>query len=243
MIRKLPSKNGHENNYRLISHKHPKSAVAEAYRTLRTNLGFSSLDKPHRIILVTSAGPGEGKSTTSANLAVVLAQAGHKVIIVDCDLRKPVQHKIFEVENSRGVTNCLLKNLSLVEVAHYNLVDNLTVLTSGPIPPNPAELLGSKKIRSLLQDLSHQFEYVIIDSPPILAVTDASLLATQVDGVILVVRSGSTRTDVAVEAKEQLLRANANIIGVVLNGINVHSKGYHYYYYYDSQSQGEKLKL
>ncbi|AEG15650.1 capsular exopolysaccharide family [Desulfofundulus kuznetsovii DSM 6115] len=231
------------NGYELITHKHPRSPVAEAYRVLRTNLGFSGLDRPCRSILVTSAGPEDGKSTTAANLAVVLAQAGNKVILVDCDLRKPTQHRIFEVENHRGLTNCLLQNLDPAEVSKNGLVENLTLVTSGPIPPNPAELLGSGRVRALWPALLERFDYLIIDSPPVLAVTDAALLAAQVDGVILVIRAATTRVEIAQEARDQLLKANARIIGVVLNQVKMPARDYHYYYYYHRREKEEEVRL
>ncbi|MQL53505.1 polysaccharide biosynthesis tyrosine autokinase [Desulfofundulus thermobenzoicus] len=227
----------------LIASKHPKSAAAEAYRTLRTNLGFAALDQPCRSIMVTSAGPEDGKSTTAANLAVVLAQAGHRVILVDCDLRKPTQHRNFQVENHRGITNCLLQDLDPVAVSHNGLVDNLSVLTSGPIPPNPAELLGSEKVRALWPALLERFDYVIVDSPPVLAVTDAALLAAQVNGVLLVIRAAATRVEIAREAKEQLAKAGARIIGVVLNQVKMPARDYHYYYYYRRKEEEEKVKF
>lgn len=226
----------------LWAHKHPRSAVAEAYRTLRTNLGFASLDRPCRSILVTSAGPGDGKSTTAANLAVVLAQAGNRVMLVDCDLRKPAQHRIFEVENQRGLTNCLLQNLDPEEVSHRGLAENLALLTSGPIPPNPAELVGSERVRALWPSLLGRYDYVIVDSPPVLAVTDASLLAAQLEGVLLVVRA-HTRVEVVREAKEQLEKASARIIGVVLNQVKMPSRDYHYYYYYRYREKDEQVRL
>lgn len=216
----------------IISSTNPKSAVAEAYRTLRTNLGFASLDETCRSILVTSAGPEDGKSTIASNLAVVLAQAGHRVILVDCDLRKPMQHKLFGVDNGRGLANCLLQNLPVEEIAHTGLVPNLTVLTSGPIPPNPAEILASDKVRTLWNSLLEHYDYLVIDSPPVLAVTDTPLLASQVMGVLLVVEAAGTRIDIAKNAKEQLVRANARLLGVVLNKVKVQSQDYYYYYYY-----------
>ncbi|MGB9804614.1 CpsD/CapB family tyrosine-protein kinase [Desulfofundulus sp.] len=223
----------------LLAHTNPRSVISEAFRTLRTNLGFAALDRPCRSILVTSAGPEDGKSTTAANLAVVLAQAGHTVLLVDCDLRKPVLHKIFEVENHRGLTNCLLQEMDPVAVAHNGLVDNLSVLTSGPIPPNPAELLASGRVRALWPALLERFDYVIVDSPPVLAVTDAALLAAQLDGVILVIRAATTRVEIAQEARDQLLKASARIIGVVLNQVKMPARDYHYYYYYRRREKEE----
>lgn len=227
---------------RLVTHEHPKSPVAEAYRTLRTNLGFTFMDSPCRSILFTSTNPQDGKSTTLSNIAVTMAQAGNRVIAVDCDLRKPMLHKIFELENLRGLTNTMMQQLSLEEVVHKNVIDKLDILTSGPIPPNPAEMLISGRSKALWTKLAETYDYVLIDSPPVLAVADASILATQVDGVILVIRSAGTRIDLAKEAKDQLLKANANIIGTVLNQLNMESKDYQYYYYYSHEPQNPNKK-
>jgi protein-tyrosine kinase len=218
--------------YELITHEQPKSPVSEAYRTLRTNLGFTNMDQDCRCILISSPNPQDGKSTTASNLAVVLAQAGNNVLLVDCDLRKPVQHKIFGIPNQKGLTNCLLQKLPVEEVAYNGKVDNLSVLPSGPIPPNPAEILNSNQTRRFWQVLLESYDYVLIDGPPILAVADSSILSNQVDGVILVIRSNITRIDLAKEAKEQLLKANARLIGVVINDFDITSKYYQYYYYY-----------
>jgi protein-tyrosine kinase len=227
---------------RLVTHEHPKSPAAEAYRTLRTNLGFTFIDSPCRSILFTSTNPQDGKSTTLSNIAVTMAQAGNRVIAVDCDLRKPMLHKIFELENLRGLTNTMMQQLSLEEAVHKNVIDKLDILTSGPIPPNPAEMLASGRSKALWAKLAETYDYVLIDSPPVLAVADASILATQVDGVILVIRSAQTRIDLAKEAKDQLLKANANIIGTVLNQLNMQSKDYQYYYYYSHEGQSNKKK-
>lgn len=225
--------------YQLITNDSPKSAVAEAYRVLRTNLGFAGLDNPCRSVLISSCSPMEGKSTVAANLAVVLAQAGHKTILVDCDLRKPVQHRIFKVDNRQGLTSCLCSQTEVEDVACRDIMDNLSILTSGPIPPNPAEIINSQKIRDLWADLTVSYDYVIIDAPPALAVTDASILATQVDGVIMVVSSASTRNDLARQTKEQFVKANARIIGVVLNKVKVEKHNYNYYYYSDDEAAGK----
>lgn len=239
---------GNGQNISPITYTDPKSPAAEAYRTLRTNLGFASLDNPCRVIMVTSPGPNDGKSTIASNLAVVLAQAGHMTLLVDCDLRKPMQHKIFTLENVQGVTNCILQHLEVRQVAKNGAVENLHVLTSGPIPPNPAEILASERAKEFLQELGQYYDYIVIDSPPVLAVTDASLMAQVVDGVILVVSSHETRREAAQEAKEQLAKANARILGVVLNKVKVESPDYHYYYYYryhygESGEDDRRVKL
>ena len=226
----------------LVAHNDPKSPVAEAYRTLRTNLSFVFMDKPCKTILFTSTNPQDGKSTTIANVAVTMAQAGNKVIVVDCDLRKPVLHKIFNLANHRGLTNAMMQQLSLEELVHEKVVPNLDVLTSGPIPPNPAEMLSSPRSKALWDRLAEAYDYVLIDSPPVLAVADASILASGVDGVILVIGSASTRINLAQEAKEQLLKANVNIIGAVLNGMNMKSSDYQYYYYYSHEESSRKKK-
>ena len=232
-----------EEDFELITKSSPKSAMAESYRTLRTNLGFAGMDNPCRSILLSSCNPQDGKSTTISNLAVVMAQAGNKVIVVDCDLRKPVQHKIFQVENFQGFTNCIMQQLDVDEVAHKGLVDNLTVLTSGPIPPNPAEILNSNRTRTLWETLLERYDYVFIDAPPVLAVTDATILSAQVDGVILIVRSNFTRIDLAREAKEQFAKANARLIGVVLNQVKMDANDYYqYYYYYSHDSAPNKTR-
>lgn len=225
-----------EADYKLFAQQAPKSPLAEAYRTLRTNLNFAAMGQAYRSILISSVNPQDGKSSTAANLAVVLAQTGNKVILVDADLRKPVQHKIFGVGNEKGLTNCLAQKMRIEEAAHKGLIDSLTVLTSGPIPPNPAEMLGSEQARSLWPVLLEKYDYVIIDAPPILAVTDASILAAQVDGVVMVVNSGDTRIDHAREAKQQMQKANAHLIGVVLNKVKMETSEYQYYYYYSQES-------
>lgn len=220
----------------LTAYSKPKSVAAEAYRTLRTNLSFAALDKECRSILLTSVSPSDGKTTTAANLAIVLAQADKRVMLVDCDMRRPMLHKVFGVENKQGLTNCLLQNKRPEEVAVHGLIDNLTIVTSGPIPPNPAEIITSHKITSLWESILESYDYLIIDSPPILAVTDAVLLSNQVDGVLLVVESGGTKIEYAKQAKEQLNRANARILGVVINKVHMRTQDYHYYYAYHQKN-------
>ncbi len=179
----------------LVAWLRTKAPESEAYRTLRTNIQFSSVDRPIRSLLVTSSSPGEGKSTTTANLAVVLAQTGQRVIVVDTDLRRPVLHKVFGVPNNVGLTNALLagENVSLDGYLQPTETETLSVLTSGPIPPNPSEMLGSHRMAHLVSVLSQAADIVLFDSPPVLAVTDAVVMARHVDGVVLVVDAGHTR--------------------------------------------------
>lgn len=210
----------------------PKSITAEAYRALRTNLGFADLDQDIRTILVSSPSPQDGKSTVTANLGIVLAQAGYKVIIVDCDLRKPMQHKIFSLDNHRGLTSHLVQQMPLENAVCKPPVENLTILTSGPVPPNPAELLNSQRVWDFWPVLLEHFDYVLVDSPPVLAVTDASILAPQMDGVIIVTRYGLTRKEQVREARDQFMKAKAHIIGVVLNQAKINASDNQYYYYY-----------
>ncbi|MCI0645025.1 MAG: polysaccharide biosynthesis tyrosine autokinase [Chloroflexi bacterium] len=232
-----------EEREKLVTLAHPRSPVSEAYRVLRTGLQFSSVDDPDRTtLLITSANPTEGKSLTAANLAVVVAQAGHNVLLVDADLRRPRQHRIFDVNKNRGLTSFLLEfNLASREEETLNLlkqviqptsVPGLHVLTSGPIPPNPSELLGSAKMKASLATLAEHYDYVIIDSPPALAVTDAVVLSTQVDSVLLISDANRTRQAHLKQLIDQLREVNAHVIGVVLNRLSPRGDGYYYYYYY-----------
>lgn len=224
---------------RLIVHEQPKSPIAEAYRTLRTNIQYARVDGELKVLLVSSAGPSEGKSTVAANSAVALAQAGHRVILVDCDLRKPVQHHIFQL-NKKGLTNCLVGESSAVELLQDTESPNLRVLTSGPIPPNPAELLGSSRMDTLLAALKGAADYLVLDSPPVIAVTDACVLARKADGVLLVLDADQVRPEMAQKAKELLVNAQGTIIGVILNRAEIESEHSYYYYYY---GHGEKGKM
>jgi protein-tyrosine kinase len=218
------------NERNLITHYSPRAAISEQYRTIRTNIQFSSVDESIRTILVTSSGPEEGKSTTVANLAVVFAQQGKKVLLIDADLRKPTVHYTFQLDNTAGLTNVLTKQTQLQKAAVTTLVDNLSVLSSGPIPPNPAELLGSKAMEEMLEAALEQFDIVIFDTPPVLAVTDAQILANKCDGTILVVGSGKTQIEPAVKSKELLLSSKGKLLGVVLNRKNAKDSQYYYYY-------------
>lgn len=215
----------------IITHNSPKSIVAEAFRTLRTNLYYTNLDKNLHKVMVTSAGSGEGKSTVISNLAVAQAQAGQKVLLIDADLRKPVQHKTFELSNRVGLTNMLVDNIPLEEVIQKFGSDDLYILPSGPIPPNPSELLGSERMYKFLQQLD-DYDLVYIDAPPVIVVTDALVLAPMIDGVLLVIDSNEVSIEVAQKSKKSLEQVGANILGVVLNKVKYRGDDYEYYYYY-----------
>lgn len=201
-------------NDSLITLANPRSPAAEAYRTLRTNLMFSSLDKPLTTLVVTSPAPDEGKSTTLANLAVTLAQGGRRTLLVDCDLRRPSQHEIWGLPNSQGLTSLVLDgdDPKLAQVG----IENLWLLPSGPLPPNPADLLGSRRMDEAIAALKARADIVLFDAPPVVAVTDAALLASKLDGVLLVVSAGRTRREHAERARELLEKINVRIVGAVL---------------------------
>ena len=221
--------------YHLIT-ENLSSRVAESYRVLRTNILFASLDKPIKTIVLTSTAPAEGKSTTVANLAIAFAQTGSKVLLIDADLRRPTLHKVFKITNPLGLTNLLLQSVA-TELALRDVgVPNLRLITSGPIPPNPSEVLGGNRMKALLSSLGQTFDFILLDSPPTLAVADSSILAATADGVILVVAADEVSRDKARKAKEQLASVKANILGVVLNGVESDSQEDYYYYYYGNRS-------
>lgn len=218
-----------------------RSPVAEAYRHLRTSLLLSSAGQPPKTILVTSSQPSEGKTTTAVNTAVMLAQTGAEVLILDCDLRRPRVHAHFGLGNTRGVTNYLSGDANIASlIQEYKELPNLKIITSGPVPPNSAELLGSEEMRRLLMQVSDQFTHIIIDSPPAISFTDASILSTMVDGVMLVVHGGRSSRAVVRRAKQQLLDVGAHIYGIVLNNVKLESSDYYYYSgYYSSYYANE----
>ena len=234
---------------KLFTLKNPKSVVSEAFRTLRTNIQFTNIDKSIKTIVITSSGPGEGKTTVTSNLATSIAQTEKRVLLIDCDMRKPRVHKVFGVTNLEGLTNILMGEKNLADVAFKGDQDiqSLTIVTSGPIPPNPAELLGSRRMSDFLQDMRDQFDMVILDSPPINLVTDSAILSTITDGTIMVVEVGKTDIEAAVSGKELLEKVNANLIGIVLNKIPTRGRSYYNYSYYQydeyyDDSEGSKRK-
>lgn len=215
---------------KLIAKYDPKSPISEQYRTIRTNIQFSTIDDEVRTLLVTSTSPGEGKSTTTANLAVVFAQQGKKVLLVDTDMRKPTVHYTFNMTNTYGLTSVLTKKATLQESVLPGDSETPSVLSSGPIPPNPAELLGSKAMDEFLKNALDEYDMVIFDTPPVLAVTDAQILANKCDGTILVISSENTEKELAIKAKELLVNAQAKLLGVVLNNRKLEKNQTYYYY-------------
>jgi capsular exopolysaccharide synthesis family protein len=214
----------------LITLTDPRSPVAEAYRTLRTNLEFSALQHPLHALLVTSAAPEEGKSAVVANLAVVLAQANKQVILVDADLRHPQQHEIFGTSNQSGLVNLLRgehdgASVPLVDVG----VPGLRLLPSGPVPPNPADLLALPRLGELLSTLKAQADMVLFDAPPVVVVTDALILGAQVDGVLLIISALTTKRDHARQAKMLLEKVNAHLVGAILNNVAADAALQRYY--------------
>jgi polysaccharide biosynthesis transport protein len=217
-----------------------RSPIAESYRHLRTSLLLSSAGQPPKTILVTSSQPSEGKTTTAINTAFMLAQTGAEVLIIDCDLRRPRLHAHFGVPNTKGLTNWLSGETDIESLMQsYPQQNNLKFLTSGPVPPNPAELLGSEEMRKLLSILTDRFAHVVIDSPPAISFTDASILSTMVDGVVLVVHGGRSSRAVVRRAKQQLLDVGAHIFGVVLNNVKVETQDYYYSGYYSASDYAE----
>lgn len=216
---------------KLVAHKNPRSLASEQYRTLRTNINFSIPDKDISTILVTSASQSEGKSTTSANLAIVFAQDGKKVLLLDADMRKPTMHHTFSVNNIVGLSHLLIRQCALKQALKATKINNLDLITSGPIPPNPAELLGSKSMLLLMEQLKEIYDVIIVDAPPILAVADSIILANECDGTILVISSGKTEKARALKAKEAIIASNSKLIGAVVNNCKMSKDKYNYQYY------------
>ncbi len=215
----------------LIVIDEPKSPRSEEYRILRTNIEFSLIDKDKKVIMVTSSMPSEGKSTTVSNLAAALQQLGKNIIVVDCDQRKPTIHKLFNVSNSQGLSDYLAKSQRIEDVIRKTTIKGLDLLTAGTIPPNPSELLSSKKMQNCITQLEEMYDYVILDTPPVGLVADAQILSTYVDGVLLVVASNQVERNTIINAKKTLEKINANIIGVVLNKVEINPNDDRYYAY------------
>lgn len=237
---------GEDYSEKLVTANAPMLPISEAFRVLRTNLQFSFVDEPPNSISVTSPGPTEGKSITLANLAVVIAQSGRKVIIVDTDLRRPVQHRIFNLPNRHGLSDVVVDTkVSVSEQVQETSIENLYLLSSGALPPNPAELLGSSRMKAIIGDLESDFDLVIFDSPPVLVVADSVILGSYVDGVIIISDVGRTRSAELKRSVEELQRGRANVVGVVLNRVSSRASGYYYnhnYYYHYYGEEGEQKR-
>ncbi|WP_257391747.1 CpsD/CapB family tyrosine-protein kinase [Mesobacillus jeotgali] len=227
-IKKETKKSILDQRRKLIAAQNTRSPITEQYRTIRTNIQFTSFDSEIKTIMVTSTGPGEGKSTTAANLAVVFSQQGKNVLLVDADLRKPTVHYTFNLTNTFGLTSVLTRQLSIEEAVVESNSSSLCLLSSGPIPPNPAELMGSSSMDLFLKNAKENFDLIIFDTPPVLAVTDAQILSNKCDGTIVVVSSGKTIREEASKAKDLLMAAKAKILGVVLNNKKFKSTNYYY---------------
>ncbi|MGX7014867.1 CpsD/CapB family tyrosine-protein kinase [Vagococcus silagei] len=208
----------------------PKSPVTEQFKTVRTNIKFAQTDKPIKSVVITSSGPSEGKSTLSSNLAVAFAQSGMKTLLVDADMRRPVVHSTFDLENTRGLSTLLsVRRLSLQDVTQDTEIPNLSVMTSGPKAPNPSELLSSQRMRRVIELLEQQYDFIIFDMPPLINVTDAQIISNQVDGVILSVKEGVTEKPLLTKAVNLLRQVDANVLGTVYIG-SAPEAGYGYYY-------------
>lgn len=216
----------------IISYNDPKSVISEQYRAIRTNIEYSNVDQNTKTILVTSSDKNEGKTTTVSNLAVSFANLNKKVLIVDCDLRNASIHKMFKINNIYGLTDILAKDRAVDKCIQETELENLYVLTAGAIPPNPAEILSSEKMKNLIEDLKNIYDYIFIDTPPIGLVTDAGALSSFIDGVVLVVKSESVEKKYLEETKKKLDAVDARILGAILNSYKSEQKDYNYYSYY-----------
>lgn len=230
MFKKNKQKESNNNVRHLIAKINPTSPITEQYRTLRTNIQFSTIDEKVKTIIVTSAEPSAGKSMTAANLAIVYAQQGFKTLLVDADMRKPTVHYTFRMDNITGLSNALIDNIQLEELAASFDVNNLSVISSGPLPPNPAELLGSKRFDQLLASAREVYDVIVIDTAPLLAVTDAQILSTKTDGVVIVTRRGSTETEGLKHAIDLVSKVRGRLLGIVLNDVEKENDNYYYYY-------------
>lgn len=226
---------------RLVTHFEPRSPIAEAYRSFRTNIQFAGIKAKTGVFLITSSLKSEGKTTTAANLCITLAQLGSKTLLIDADMRNPTLHSIFGKQKEPGLSNFIVGVSDLNEIIVPSGVEDLDIITSGPIPPNPSELLSSERANQLVEKIKDNYDFILFDSPPVIAVTDAVILSSKVDGVFLVIHAGKSSKGICLRAKILLEKVNANILGAVLNNVKVES-GYGYEYYYQYQYGGEKKK-
>ena len=216
----------------LITLADKNSPISEQYRTLRSNIQFASIDNDLKTMVVTSSGPGEGKSTTSANLAVVMANSNKRVLLIDADLRKPTVALTFKLPNNNGLSTLIgNRNFKIADVVQDSGIQNLSIMTSGPKPPNPSEILGSNRMKTIINEASLEYDLVIFDMPPVATVTDAQIISAEVDGTLLVVRERTTNKQALNRAVGLLKMAKAHIIGIAYNGVKRHGSDSYYYYY------------
>jgi len=243
--KRRPVETGPEGNPELLAFAHPSSALAEAARGIRTNLIFMSPDQPFRRLLVTSAAPGEGKTTVASAIAVAMAMAAQKVLLIDCDLRRPRLHRVYGRLNDVGVTSATIDATLLDRSSLATHVPNLDLLPSGPMVPNPAEFLQSDAFATLLKGLSARYDRIVIDSPPASVVSDSAILSTQVDGAVFVVRASKTQRETARKAVRAIADVSGRIVGVVLNAFDFRRPGYggYYYYHYSNYKSDERPAL
>jgi capsular exopolysaccharide synthesis family protein len=244
-----PSKGGPNFQRRLITHDDPKSPISESFRSLRTNVNYASPDKKIKSLVISSPQPGEGKSTTTANLAIAFAQLRKKTILIDADLRKPVQHNVFDQPRGPGLSEYLIGEIDDINsIIHPTEIENLYLITAGGLPPNPSELLGSNNMAELVSRLEKDWEMILFDSPPIVAVTDASLISAETDGIAMVVKAGVTHRAAVDRALDTIKNVKSSLVGVILNSVNPETLGgkysyyYSYYQYYYHSEDGTKKR-
>ncbi|MDR1567524.1 MAG: CpsD/CapB family tyrosine-protein kinase [Streptococcaceae bacterium] len=232
MVKKQKHKISENSPISLISLTNKSSPVSEQYRTIRTNIQFSSsADDPIKTLVITSSGPGEGKSTCAANIALVFAQAGQRTLLVDADMRKPTVFRTFNLTNEKGLSTILSTPKTLSEVVQQTEIEHLSIVTSGPMPPNPSEILSSNRMTQVIKEMRGQFDIVIFDTPPIVAVTDAQILSSSADGTLLVVRENVSKKEDLLKAKDLLDFVQARVLGAIYNGAeNNKDQAYQYYY-------------
>jgi protein-tyrosine kinase len=241
-VKKRAAKKTVANKMSLITLSNQTSPVVESYKMFRTNLNYTGIDKSQQVIMFTSSISEEGKTTSISNLAITYAQSGKKTLLIECDLRKARIHELFDLPKEPGLTTVLAGGGSMDEVIHtFDEIENLYVLTAGLLPPSPSEIVGSKKLYNLIKDVRKEYDVILIDTPPVLVVSDALALNKAVDGVVLIVAANETKKKALMNAKKSLDQVGANILGVLMTKVDLR-KGKYYNYAYDSYYTGNKKK-